>query len=388
MIYLDYNATTPLDPRVLEKMLPFFTEVYGNAASQHSAGMKAKKAVDHAREQIAELIGSTPQEIIFTSGATESINLAIKGLAGISQDRKHIVTVSTEHKAVLDVCAYLETIGFEVTYLPVQTDGLLDIETVKDAIRPDTLLISVMYVNNETGIIQPIQEISTLAHAHGAFFMTDATQAVGKMPVDVEALGIDLMAFSAHKFYGPKGVGGLYVRSKRPFRVKIQPLQHGGGHEGSFRSGTLNVTGIVGMGEACAIAQEEMTQDAIRIGKLRDQLENELLEIPGSWVNGNRTQRLYNVTNMGFEGVDADAVITSLPNISMATGSACTAADVNPSHVLIAMGKNEDDAYGSLRLSLGKGTTKAETKVFKEELKNLLKELRDMSFIQSGNDLL
>ncbi|MEL6695904.1 MAG: cysteine desulfurase family protein [Bacteroidota bacterium] len=354
MIYLDYNATTPLDPRVLEKMLPFFTEVYGNAASQHSAGMKAKKAVDHAREQIAELIGSTPQEIIFTSGATESINLAIKGLAGISQDRKHIVTVSTEHKAVLDVCAYLETIGFEVTYLPVQTDGLLDIETVKDAIRPDTLLISVMYVNNETGIIQPIQEISTLAHAHGAFFMTDATQAVGKMPVDVEALGIDLMAFSAHKFYGPKGVGGLYVRSKRPFRVKIQPLQHGGGHEGSFRSGTLNVTGIVGMGEACAIAQKEMTQDAIRIGKLRDQLENELLEIPGSWVNGSRTQRLYNVTNMGFEGVDTQILIPMMQNIAVSNGSACTSAVLEPSHVLMAMGLREEQAWGSLRFSLGK----------------------------------
>jgi len=354
MIYLDYNATTPLDPRVLEKMLPFFTEVYGNAASQHSAGMKAKKAIDHARGQIAELIGSIPQEIIFTSGATESINLAIKGLAARSQERKHIVTVSTEHKAVLDVCAYLETIGFEVTYLPVQTDGLLDIETVKDAIRLDTLLVSVMYVNNETGVIQPIQEISALAHDHGAFFMTDATQAVGKMPVDVETLGIDLMAFSAHKFYGPKGVGGLYVRSKRPFRVKIQPLQHGGGHEGSFRSGTLNVPGIVGMGEACAIVQEEMVQDAKRIGQIRDQLENELLQIPGSWVNGSQTHRLYNVTNVGFEGVDTQMLIPMMQNIAVSNGSACTSAVLEPSHVLMAMGLREEQAWGSLRFSLGR----------------------------------
>lgn len=354
MIYLDYNATTPLDPRVLEKMLPFFTEVYGNAASQHSAGMKAKKAIDHARGQIAELIGSIPQEIIFTSGATESINLAIKGLAARSQERKHIVTVSTEHKAVLDVCAYLETIGFEVTYLPVQTDGLLDIETVKDAIRLDTLLVSVMYVNNETGVIQPIQEISALAHDHGAFFMTDATQAVGKMPVDVETLGIDLMAFSAHKFYGPKGAGGLYVRSKRPFRVKLQPLQHGGGHEGSFRSGTLNVPGIVGMGEACAIAQKEMSQDSTRIGRIRDQLENELLEIPGSWVNGSRTQRLYNVTNVGFEGVDTQILIPMMQNIAVSNGSACTSAVLELSHVLMAMGLREEQAWGSLRFSLGR----------------------------------
>ncbi|MGI4822607.1 MAG: cysteine desulfurase family protein [Janthinobacterium lividum] len=355
MIYLDNNATTRLDPRVLEAMMPFLTNEYANAASTHPFGLGAHEAVKQARRQVATLLGCEEQELVFTSGATEAINLAIKGVAESYASRgKHIVTVQTEHSAVLDVCGYLETKGYEVTYLPVQSDGLLDLATVKQAIRTDTILVSVMTVNNETGVIQPIKEIAELAHAQGALFMTDATQAIGKMPLNVEALGIDLLTLSGHKLYGPKGVGALYVRQRKPRRVKLGALLHGGGHERGLRSGTLNVPGIVGLGYAAEIAGQSMAEEAARIGALRDELEAALLGIPGTRVNGNRKHRLYNTTNVMFEGCDSDAMIMGLEGMAVSNGSACTAASLDPSHVLLALGLSETEAFSCLRFSLGR----------------------------------
>lgn len=355
MIYLDNNATTRLDPRVLEAMMPFLTDEYANAASTHPFGLRAHEAVKLARQQMSQLLGCEPQEFIFTSGATEAINLSMKGVVESYASRgKHIVTVQTEHSAVLDVCRYLETQGCEVTYLPVQNDGLLDLATMQAAIRPDTIIVSVMLVNNETGVIQPIQEIAALAHAAGALFMTDATQAVGKMPIDVEALGIDLLTCSGHKLYGPKGVGGLYVRQRKPRRVKLEALLHGGGHERGWRSGTLNVPGIVGLGLAAKLCCQNMKEEAVRIGALRDELELGLLAIPGTRVNGNRERRLYNTTNILFEGCDSDAMIMGLEGIAVSNGSACTAASMDPSHVLLAMGLDETEAFSCLRFSLGR----------------------------------
>lgn len=355
MIYLDNNATTRLDPRVLEAMMPFLTDEYANAASTHPFGLRAHEAVKLARQQVSQLIGCEPQELIFTSGATEAINLAMKGVVESYTGRgKHIVTVQTEHSAVLDVCHYLETQGCEVTYLPVQPDGLLDLATVQQAIRPDTILVSVMLVNNETGIIQPIQQIAALAHATGALFMTDATQAVGKMPIDVEALGIDLLTCSGHKLYGPKGVGALYVRQRKPRRVKLEALLHGGGHERGWRSGTLNVPGIVGLGQAAELCRQSMKEEAIRIGSLRDALEASLLTITGTLLNGNREHRLYNTTNILFENCNSDAMIMGLEGIAVSNGSACTAASLDPSHVLLAMSLNETEAFSCLRFSLGR----------------------------------
>lgn len=361
LIYLDNNATTPIDPRVLEEMMPYLTHNFANAASTHRFGVSAHEAVKKSRQQIADLIGADTHEIIFTSGATEAINLAIKGVAEAYFDKgKHIITVSTEHSAVLDTCKYLETKGFEVTYLPVQSDGLLDLEFVKKAIRPDTILVSVMHVNNETGVIQPIQEISELAHENGSLFMSDCTQSVGKIPVNVDELGIDLLCCSAHKIYGPKGVGALFIRQRKN-RIKIPALLHGGGHERGMRSGTLNVPGIVGLGKACEIAQMEMSVNEKKIREMRDFLENELLKIEGTWINGNRNHRLYNVTNIGFEGVDSEALIMGLGNpeddspiITFSNGSACTAASIKPSHVLLGLGLNEVAAFNCIRLSFGK----------------------------------
>jgi cysteine desulfurase len=355
MIYLDNNATTRLDPRVLEAMMPFLTEEYANAASTHPFGLRAHEAVKTARQQVAQLLGCEQQELVFTSGATEAINLAIKGVAENYISRgKHIITVQTEHTAVLDVCRYLETRGYEVTYLPVQPDGLLDLTTLQQALRPDTILVSVMLVNNETGVIQPIQEIAALTHAAGALFMTDATQAVGKMPIDVEALGIDLLTCSGHKLYGPKGIGALYVRQRKPRRVKLEALLHGGGHERGWRSGTLNVPGIVGLGHAAELCRQSMKEEAVSIGALRDELEAGLLAISGTRVNGNRQHRLYNTTNILFEGCDSDAMIMGLEGIAVSNGSACTAASMDPSHVLLAMGLNETEAFSCLRFSLGR----------------------------------
>ncbi|RIJ93306.1 MAG: IscS subfamily cysteine desulfurase [Candidatus Brocadia sp.] len=370
IIYLDNNATTKLDPRVLVAMMPFLTESYANAASIHPFGVEAHGAVKNAREQVADL---------FTSSATEAINLAIKGVAEAYQDKgKHIVTVSTEHPAVLDTCRYLEGKGFEITYLPVQEDGLLDLEVVKHNVRNDTILVSVMFVNNEIGVIQPIKEIAEIAHSKGTFFMTDGTQAVGKLPVNVNDLGIDLMSFSGHKFYGPKGIGALYVRSKRPNKVKLNPLIHGGGHEKGMRSGTLNVPGIVGLGKAAEIARQEMETDAKRIGGLRDYLEKELLKIEHSFLNGNPTKRLYNVSNICFKGADSDAVMVGLKGIMISNGSACTSTKIEPSHVLKALGRSYEEAYSSIRFSLGRFNTRNEIDMVIHETRKVVESLRLM----------
>lgn len=375
MIYLDNNATTRLDPRALETMMPYLTDNFANAASTHPFGVGASEAVKKARQQVADLLQCDPHELVFTSGATEAINLALKGVAEMygaaPNSKRHIITVQTEHKAVLDVSQYLETRGYEVTYLPVQPArsadaGLLDLADLKAALRPDTLLVAVMWVNNETGVIQPIADIARLAHEAGALFMTDATQAMGKLLIDVDAAQIDLLTFSAHKFYGPKGVGGLYIRQHSlanvPGRkVKLEAVLHGGGHERGLRSGTLNVPGIVGMGKAAELARQEMTGDKSRIGgTLRDQLEAALLAIPGTLVNGNRNNRLYNTTNIYFENCDSDALIMGLEGIAVSNGSACTAASIDPSHVLLAMGLNEQEAFSCLRLSLGRFNTEAD----------------------------
>jgi len=379
MIYLDNNATTRIDPRVLKAMMPFLTDNFANAASTHPFGLSAYDAVKTARQNIATLLNCDPHELIFTSGATEAVNLAIKGVAeNYAGKGKHIVTVQTEHKAVLDVCQYLESRGFEVTYLPVNSDGLLDMEVVKRSIRSDTILVSVMLVNNEIGVIQPIKEIADLAHAAGALFMTDATQAVGKTPVDVNALDVDLLAFSAHKFYGPKGVGGLYVRQRRPRKVKLEAILHGGGHERGLRSGTLNVPGIVGLGKAAELAQLEMSDEATRIGILRNQLEVSLLSIDGTKVNGNQKHRLHNATNIYFENCDSDALIMGLKDIAVSNGSACTAASVFPSHVLLALGLNETEAFSCLRFSLGRFTSVADVEEAVKEVRRVAETLREM----------
>ena len=387
MIYLDNNPTTRLDPRVLDMMMPFLTDNFANAASTHPFGVGASEAVKTARQQVANLLSCDPHELVFTSGATEAINLAIKGVAETYGDTKrHIITVETEHKAVLDVCQHLETRGFEVTYLPVQPAdlpgaGLLDLADLQTALRSDTLLVAVMWVNNETGVIQPIADIARLTHEAGALFMTDATQAVGKLPIDVDAAGIDLLTFSAHKLYGPKGVGGLYVRQHSlpnvPTRkVKLEAILHGGGHERGLRSGTLNVPGIVGMGHAAELARCEMAPDTKRLSQLRDELETALLTIPGTSVNGDRSNRLYNTTNIYFENCDSDALIMGLEGIAVSNGSACTAASIDPSHVLLALGLNEQEAFSCLRFSLGRFTTQADITATVAAMKEIVEELR------------
>jgi cysteine desulfurase len=383
MIYLDNNATTRINPRVLETMMPFLTDNFANAASTHPFGVSAHEAVKTARQQVANLLQCDPHELVFTSGATEATNLALKGVAeNYGRDRKHIVTVQTEHKAVLDVCAYLDKRGYEVTYLPVQQNGLLDLAVVKEAIRPDTLLVSVMWANNETGVIQPIRDIAKLAHEAGALFMTDATQAVGKLPIDVDRDGIDLLTFSAHKFYGPKGVGGLYVRQhslagSSVRKIKPEAVLHGGGHERGLRSGTLNVPGIVGMGKAAELAPiADASVETQDIASLRDRLEDALLQITGTSVNGTRENRLYNTTNVQFENCDSDALIMGLEGIAVSNGSACTAASIDPSHVLLAMGLSETEAFSCLRFSLGRFSTEADVDATVEAVKGIVEELR------------
>ena len=360
IIYLDNNATTPLDPRVLEAMMPYFTHNFANAASTHQFGLGAYEAVKEARKQVAGLIGAETNEIIFTSGATEAINLAIKGVAeGYAYRGKHIVTVSTEHSAVLDTCKYLETKGYEVTYLPVKPDGLLDLDTVKNAIRTDTILVSVMHVNNETGVLQPIKEIAALAHEKGAIFMSDATQSVGKISLDVDNLGIDLLTFSGHKIYGPKGVGALYVR-QRQNRIKIPALLHGGGHERGLRSGTLNVPGIVGLGKACELASLEMEENEKKIREMRDYLEKDFLKNNKVTLNGSPKVRIFNTFSICIKGLDANILIGRLKSVAFSNGSACTSAILEPSHVLIAMGLSDDEAFSTIRISLGKFNTLSE----------------------------
>ena len=343
--YLDYNSTTPIDPRVFEAMLPFLQDNFANPSSTHHFGQSTYEKVKQAREQIADFINAEPNELIFTSGATEAINIAIKGVADSYFNKgKHIITVSTEHKAVLDNCKDLERKGFEVTYLPVQSNGLIDLDELGQTIRPDTILVSVMYVNNETGMIQPIKKIAALTHEKGALFMTDATQAVGKIEIDVDDLGVDLLCFSGHKMYAPKGIGALYVR-QRGNKVKLTPQIHGGGHEQGLRSGTLNVSGIIALAKACEIASHEMKQNQKTVNELRDKLEQELLKLPNTSLNGGSVNRIYNTTNICFKGQDANVMIGRMKDIAVSNGSACSSAVVEPSHVLKAMGLSGDDAF-------------------------------------------
>ncbi|RYU91802.1 cysteine desulfurase family protein [Emticicia agri] len=369
LIYFDYNATTPIDERVLESMMPFFKGYFGNSSSNHHFGKNINKAVQKAREQVSDLINAEPKEIIFTSGATEAINLAIKGAVIANQAKgRHIITCKTEHKAVLDTCKYLEEIGFEVSYISVKNDGIIDIDEFKKELRPDTVLVSIMWVNNETGVLQPIEELIEITHQNNSIFFTDATQAVGKIPIDVYDLDIDLLCFSAHKFYGPKGIGGLFVKKG----IKVETQTHGGGHEIGLRSGTSNVTAIIGMGKACEIALEEMDKNAIKILNLRNELETHLLKIEDSFINGNKNQRLYNTLNICFPDFDANIFIDKYKNIAVSNGSACTSALVQPSHVLLAMGLNEEEALGSLRISIGKENTYNEIKAISKLLIKLL----------------
>ena len=380
-IYLDHNATTPMDPRVLEAMIPYFTENFGNAASRnHSFGWHAEEAVDYAREQIAQLIGADPKEIIFTSGATEGDNLGIKGVYEMYASKgNHIITCTTEHKAVLDTCKHLEKSGAEVTYLEVQPDGLIDLKALEAAMRPTTILVAIMYANNEIGVVQPVKEISAIAKKHGALFFTDAVQAVGKIPVDVNADGIDLMAFTAHKMYGPKGVGALYVRRKNP-RVKVTAQVDGGGHERGMRSGTLNVPGIVGFGKACELARLEMAADTERISKLRDKLENALKVIDESYVNGNPAHRLPHVSNISFKYVEGEGLMMGFnKDIALSSGSACTSASLEPSYVLKALGLGDDLAHSSLRFGLGRYTTEEQIDFTIKAVTDTVLKLREMS---------
>jgi cysteine desulfurase len=380
-IYLDHNATTPMDPRVLEAMIPYFTENFGNAASRnHSFGWQAEEAVDYAREQIAKLVGADPKEIIFTSGATEGDNLAIKGVYEMYASKgNHIITCTTEHKAVLDTCKHLEKQGAEVTYLEVQPDGLIDLKQLEAAMKPTTILVAIMYANNEIGVIQPVKEISAIAKKHGALFFTDAVQAVGKIPVDVNADGIDLMAFTAHKMYGPKGVGALYVRRKNP-RVKVTAQLDGGGHERGMRSGTLNVPGIVGFGKAAELARLEMDADTARISALRDKLENALKQIEESYVNGNPAHRLPHVSNISFKYVEGEGLMMGFnKDIALSSGSACTSASLEPSYVLKALGLGDDLAHSSLRFGLGRYTTEEQIDFTIKAVTDTVLKLREMS---------
>jgi cysteine desulfurase len=361
-IYFDYNATTPVDPRVLEAMLPFYTVHFGNAARKnHVFGWQADDAVTIAREQIAAFIHANANEIIFTSGATESVNLALKGIAeSYALKGNHIITLTTEHKAVLDTCKRLEQKGIAVTYLPVQLNGLVNLSDLEAAIQPNTILIAVMYANNEIGVIQNIAAISAIAKQHNVLFFSDATQAVGKIPVNVLQDGIDVMAFSAHKIYGPKGVGALYVRRKNP-RVKLMSQMDGGGHEKGMRSGTLNVPGIVGFGKAAEICQQQMEQDAANTAYLRNKLEAALLQLKGTIINGSVEHRLPHVSNVSFKNRDGDALLRAFnKHIAVSSGSACTSATLQPSHVLKAIGVPDDLALSSVRFSLGRFTTETE----------------------------
>jgi cysteine desulfurase len=380
-IYLDYNATTPCDPLVVEAMLPFFQYIYGNAASRsHSFGWQAQEAVAIAREQVADLIGAEAREIVFTSGATESANLALKGVfERYSTKGNHIITVMTEHNAVLDSCRHIEKMGGEVTYLSVNAKGLIHTAELEAAIRQSTILISVMYANNEIGVIQPVAEIGDLAKKRGILFFTDATQAAGKIPVDVQSDGIDLMAFSAHKIYGPKGVGALYVRRKDP-RVTISAQMDGGGHERGMRSGTLNVPGIVGFGKACQLCKEQMNAEKKRIRPLRDKLERALLTLEASQVNGDTTNRLDQISNMSFKYVQSEALMQGLSkNIAVSSGSACTSASLEPSHVLKALGLDDDLSHSSIRFGLGRFTSEEEIDYAVSEVKKTVIRLREHS---------
>jgi cysteine desulfurase len=380
-IYMDNHATTPVDPRVMDAMLPYFTEKFGNAASRnHSFGWAGEEAIEIARAQIASLIGATPKEIIFTSGATESDNLMIKGVAEMYREKgNHIITQAIEHKAVLDTCKRLEKYGYEVTYLPVQKDGRVDPEDVRKAITPKTILITIMYANNEIGSINPIQEIGKIAKEHGIVFAVDGVQAVGKIPVDVQKDNIDLLAISAHKIYGPKGVGALYVRRRNP-RVQLSAIIDGGGHERGMRSGTLNVTGIIGLGKACEIAQQEMTQEAERLRGLRDRLKAGLeAKLDEVFINGSWEHRLPNNLNMSFAYVEGESLLMGINDIAVSSGSACTSATLEPSYVLKALGVGEDLAHTSIRFGLGRFNTAEEVDYVIDKMVQVVTKLRELS---------
>lgn len=380
-IYLDNNATTPCDPRVVDAMIPYFTEKFGNAASRnHQFGWQGEEAVDYAREQIAKLIGADAKEIIFTSGATEADNLAIKGVYEMyAQKGNHIITVVTEHKAVLDTCHHLQKAGAEITYLKVNAEGLIDLKDLENAITDKTILVAIMYANNEVGTIQDVKAISEICHRKGTLFFTDATQAVGKIPVDVNKDGIDIMAFSAHKMYGPKGVGALYVRRKNP-RVKVTAQMDGGGHERGMRSGTLNVPGIVGFGVAAELCMNEMESDNARISILRDKLETELTKLEESYVNGSREHRLPHVANISFKYVEGEGLMMGFnKNIALSSGSACTSASLEPSYVLKALGLGDDLAHSSLRFGLSRFTKEEEIDYTVEAVSKTVLKLREFS---------
>ncbi|VVE21979.1 cysteine desulfurase [Pandoraea aquatica] len=378
-IYMDYSATTPIDPRVVDKMLPFLREQFGNPASRsHSFGWAAEQAVEEAREEVAKLVNADPREIVWTSGATESNNLAIKGAAHFYQGKgKHLITVKTEHKAVLDTMRELEREGFEVTYLDVKDDGLLDLDVFKAALRPDTILVSIMAVNNEIGVIQDIATLGEICREKGIIFHVDAAQATGKMPIDLAALKVDLMSFSAHKTYGPKGIGALYVRRKP--RVRIEAQIHGGGHERGMRSGTLATHQIVGMGEAFRLAREEMATENERVRMLRDRLLKGLTEMEEVYVNGDMEQRVPHNLNISFNFVEGESLIMAIKDVAVSSGSACTSASLEPSYVLRALGRNDELAHSSIRFTVGRFTTEQEVDYVVELLKSKIGKLRDLS---------
>jgi cysteine desulfurase len=392
-IYMDNHATTPVDPRVLDAMMPYMTNVFGNAASRnHQFGWAAEEAVENARTQIAKLIGATAKEIIFTSGATESDNLAIKGVAEMYREKgNHIITAATEHKAVLDTCKRLEKYGYKVTYLPVQRDGLVNLDELKAAFTDKTILVTIMYANNEIGVLQPVEEIGKLCRERGIVFHTDATQAVGKVPVDVNKQNIDILSISAHKMYGPKGVGALYVRRKNP-RVQLSAIIDGGGHERGMRSGTLNVPGIVGLGKACELCMEEMPAESKRLTAMRERLrqtiEKNLDEV---YVNGNYEHRLPGNLNMSFLYVEGESLLMGINDIAVSSGSACTSATLEPSYVLKALGLGDDLAHSSIRFGLGRFNTGAEVDYVANKIVDVVKKLRELSplyeMVKEGIDL-
>lgn len=372
--YLDYNATTPVDDRVIEVVNVYFRELYGNASSLYSFGNKSKIAVDTAKASIAGLIDTESDNIYFTSGATESINLALKGLAlnPYNYNKKHIITCSTEHKAVIETCNYLKSIGFEIDYLPVNKEGRIDLELLRSSIKDNTLLVCLMWVNNETGVIHPIKEIGKIAKEAGVYFVCDGTQGVGKLPINVTESDIDILCFSGHKLYAPKGIGGIYIDQSIAKQNKIQPLIHGGGQENSLRSGTYNVPLIAGLGKACEIAQEEMKENKIHIEQLKKFLESQLLQIEGAFINGELSPRIYNTINICMPGFDTEIFIGINNDIAVSNGSACNSALVQPSHVLLAMGLSNDDAMNSLRISIGKDNTKEDVQLLIQRIKNFI----------------
>ena len=390
-IYLDYSATTPVDPRVAEKMIPYLVEKFGNPASRsHAFGWEAEAAVEAAREEVAKLVNADPKEIVWTSGATESNNLAIKGAANFySSKGKHIVTVKTEHKAVLDTCRELERQGFEVTYLEVLENGLLDVEVFKAALRPDTILVSVMFVNNEIGVIQPIAEIGEICREKGIVFHVDSAQATGKVEIDLSSLKVDLMSFSAHKTYGPKGIGALYIRRKP--RIRLEAQMHGGGHERGFRSGTLATHQIVGMGEAFRIARLEMESENKRIKALRDRLFKGLSDIEQVFINGDMEHRVPHNLNISFAYIEGESMLMAIKDLAVSSGSACTSASLEPSYVLRALGREDELAHSSIRFTLGRFTTEEEIDYAIKLLHEKIGKLRELSplweMVQEGVDL-